>query len=88
MARLSSLLTVLGALTALATANKPVDRHQKPLLSDDYVCQHPPYKITMVSKSPLVIYIKDFITPDERAHLQLITQVSSSFSSPAQLFNH
>ncbi|KAK3988804.1 hypothetical protein QBC44DRAFT_328599 [Cladorrhinum sp. PSN332] len=34
-----------------------------------YECQHPPYKVLMVSKSPLVIYIKDFITPPERDHL-------------------
>lgn len=36
-------------------------------------CVHPPYKIHLLSKSPLVIYIEDFITPDERLHLQGLT---------------
>ena len=38
--------------------------------SDEYVCQHPPYKIQILSSSPLVIYIKDFLTEKERAHLK------------------
>ncbi|KAK4214909.1 putative prolyl 4-hydroxylase 4 [Rhypophila decipiens] len=79
MAPLSSFLSILGALVALeltltAASNKADQQPQKPLLSSDHVCQHPPYKVTMVSKSPLVIYIKDFITPEERAHLLNITK--------------
>ncbi|KAK0625073.1 hypothetical protein B0T17DRAFT_531841, partial [Bombardia bombarda] len=41
----------------------------------------PPYKVLMVSKSPLVIYITDFITPSERAHLQNITRDTFSRSA-------
>ncbi|KAI8272397.1 hypothetical protein K4K60_012859 [Colletotrichum sp. SAR11_57] len=35
----------------------------------NYQCTHPPYKMHIVSKSPLVIYIPDFVTPAERKHL-------------------
>lgn len=44
------------------------------IVPPDYQCFHPAYKIHLVSKSPSVIYITDFITPDERAHLQAITK--------------
>lgn len=88
---LSLLGTLAALEISLTTANESRDHHQQQLLlqqlqqqqhrqtplstTGDYVCQHPPYKVTMVSKSPLVIYIKDFISPEERAHLQLITLV-------------
>jgi len=52
-------------------------------LKDDFVCQHPPYRVHMVSKSPLVIYITDFLTPDERVHLQAATYVTESRSDAA-----
>ncbi|AEO68533.1 uncharacterized protein THITE_2145661 [Thermothielavioides terrestris NRRL 8126] len=39
------------------------------IFSTDYRCEHPPYTAHLVSHSPLVIYIKNFITPAERAHL-------------------
>lgn len=66
MASLRSLL--LGALALHASAD------QAPLTNlDDYTCTHPPYKVTLVSKSPLVIYLTDFLTPSERAHLLHIT---------------
>ncbi|KAK4216513.1 hypothetical protein QBC37DRAFT_471391 [Rhypophila decipiens] len=42
--------------------------------SDEYVCQHPPYKIQLVSSSPLVIYIKDFLTKAERDHLREVSK--------------
>lgn len=42
---------------------------QKPLAGDTYECVHPPYKVHIFSRSPLVIYITDFLTADERAHM-------------------
>ncbi|KAK3937812.1 hypothetical protein QBC46DRAFT_344184 [Diplogelasinospora grovesii] len=88
MAPLRSLL-LLSLVTTLAALNHAVaassNNAQAPLLidddDDDYVCTHPPYKVLMVSKSPLVIYINDFITPEERAHLQRITKDTFSHSA-------
>lgn len=34
-----------------------------------YTCQHPPYEMEILSTSPLVIYLTNFITPEEQAHL-------------------
>ena len=39
----------------------------------DYVCQHPPYTAQIISTSPLIIYLYNFTTPEERAHLRLKT---------------
>jgi prolyl 4-hydroxylase len=51
------------------------EKSQKPLGSDadSYTCAHPAYKIHLLSKSPLVIYIADFLTPAEREHLQKLS---------------
>lgn len=68
---------VMGLITTAALALAAVvafpataaaAEEQKPL-SSDYTCTHPPYKIQMVAKSPLVIYISDFVTSAEREHL-------------------
>ncbi|KAK1750080.1 hypothetical protein QBC47DRAFT_124701 [Echria macrotheca] len=40
---------------------------------DTFVCQHPPYRPQLISTSPLVVYLHDFITPEERAHLHRAT---------------
>lgn len=45
---------------------------QKPI-SSDFVCQHPPYTVSIVSKSPMVLYLHDFVTAEERIHLQDVT---------------
>lgn len=74
------------AVAALAVAGFAHAEDQKPLsngIASDYTCQHPPYQIQMLSKSPLVIYIEDFITPDERAHLQSLASVPYLFSKLA-----
>lgn len=73
-------LTLLAALTlpacSLASSSSDTNSDQQiPIKSttansDEYVCQHPPYKIHLVSTSPLVIYIRDFLTESERAHLK------------------
>ena len=56
-------------LAALCLIGGAVTATQRPLVSDDYSCTHPPYKVHLVSKSPLVIYITDFLTQAERDHL-------------------
>ncbi len=70
MPSLRPLLAAFGAVaivnTLVASAN---EQQQAPLTGDDYVCEHPPYNVLLVSKSPLVIYLQNFITPLERAHL-------------------
>ena len=61
-------------LLALAAAlpARGDDASQKPIGSD-YVCKHPHYHTHIVSTSPLVIYIENFITAEERRHLLDIT---------------
>ena len=44
---------------------------QKPLAES--VCTHPPFKVHIFSKNPLIIYIPNFLTAAESEHLQEIT---------------
>jgi prolyl 4-hydroxylase len=60
LAALGGLAVIPGATASQQTVLK------KP---DNYVCEHPPYKPRLVSKSPLVIYLENFITPWERTYL-------------------
>ncbi|KAJ2895605.1 hypothetical protein MKZ38_006317 [Zalerion maritima] len=86
--------TALLALTALPSPARADDGSQKPMsntdadgastISDDYECTHPPYKVHIVSKSPSVLYITDFVTPEERLHLQEITKSTFSHSRVQQ----
>jgi prolyl 4-hydroxylase len=70
MPPLRSLLTTVGGLAVLHSALANSDHEQQaPLTGSDYVCEHPPYRPLIVSKSPLVIYLQNFITPSERTHL-------------------
>ncbi|PMD44530.1 2OG-Fe(II) oxygenase superfamily protein [Hyaloscypha variabilis F] len=62
---------VLLAL-ALFVSNARGTSEQVPLT--DNSCTHPPYTIHLFSKAPLVIYISNFLTADERSHLQKITK--------------
>ena len=64
--KLPSAFIVAAAVFGRANAS------QKPL-ADEYVCEHPPYTVSLVSKSPLVAYLQNFITLSERAHLQEVT---------------
>ncbi|KAL2270657.1 hypothetical protein VTJ83DRAFT_28 [Remersonia thermophila] len=59
----------LAALGGLAATPQIVAAKQTVLKTDEYVCEHPPYKPRIVSHSPLVIYLENFITPFERAYL-------------------
>ncbi|KAK2001331.1 2OG-Fe(II) oxygenase superfamily protein [Colletotrichum falcatum] len=57
--------TAYALLATMITGANAQD--QNPIA--DYACTHPPYKVHVVSKSPLVIYLADFLTPMERGHL-------------------
>lgn len=65
-------MKLLGSFIVAAAILGRSDATQKPL-TDEYVCEHPPYTVSLVSKSPLVAYLHNFITPSERAHLQEVT---------------
>ncbi|KAK2624958.1 hypothetical protein QTJ16_005327 [Diplocarpon rosae] len=54
---------------------------QKPLAGDG--CTHPAYKVHVMSKDPLVIYISNFLTTEERDHLQEITKGTFAKSAAA-----
>ncbi|KAI1389170.1 uncharacterized protein F4822DRAFT_271616 [Hypoxylon trugodes] len=79
----SALLLALAAGSASAHSHHHSDGAQKPITSNDYTCQHPAYKSHIVSKSPLVIYLANFITPEERAHLKEATKDTFSHSAVA-----
>jgi prolyl 4-hydroxylase len=82
MRALRSVLTAAGSFAVLNSAFASPDQEQQaPLISDDYVCEHPPYKPLIVSMSPLVIYLQNFITPSERAHLLDLGSASPIFFS-------
>jgi hypothetical protein len=72
--QLASLLWILGLALQVYGNKTP----QAPLTDDAYTCTHPPYQVHIFSKSPLVIYITNFITTEERAHLLDITSVPNS----------
>ncbi|OTA96272.1 hypothetical protein M434DRAFT_392939 [Hypoxylon sp. CO27-5] len=84
---MSSLRSIL--LLALAAGSANAHSHdgaaQKPLTSSesDYTCKHPAYQSHIVSKSPLVIYLENFITPEEQAHLREITRDTFTHSAVA-----
>lgn len=64
-----SVLSLWGAIAALSGITNGSQDAQVSLMSN-FICEHPPYKVHLVSSSPLVIYITDFLTERERAHLQ------------------
>ncbi|KXX79840.1 putative prolyl 4-hydroxylase 4 [Madurella mycetomatis] len=77
MPSIQSLISTFAIVAALRYAPAHAGDAQQPLglASDsDYVCEHPPYNIRMVSHSPLVIYIRNFITAEERGHLQRLAK--------------
>ncbi|KAK3321343.1 2OG-Fe(II) oxygenase superfamily protein [Cercophora scortea] len=78
-------LTLLGLHVA---AEEPVEEPQpdtqtqavlsppttSPSPDSDFICTHPPYNVHLVSTSPLIIYLTNFLTLSERAHLKDITK--------------
>ncbi|KAH8885348.1 hypothetical protein GQ53DRAFT_366283 [Thozetella sp. PMI_491] len=77
-----SIYSALATAALLHNVARASDAAQAPL-TGDYVCEHPPYKVQLVSKSPLVIYIDNFITAAEREHLQQATKDTFSHSGVA-----
>ncbi|KAK3372957.1 2OG-Fe(II) oxygenase superfamily protein [Lasiosphaeria ovina] len=71
----TSLLSSIGALVGLVASSEQPDSSGLQILlsSGDEICVHPPYQVQIVSSSPLVMYIKDFLTEQERAHLRAIS---------------
>lgn len=62
--------TVLAAAALVACT----ESSQKPMSDkSDYVCKHPPYTVSIVSRSPMVLYLHNFITLEERTHLIAVT---------------
>jgi prolyl 4-hydroxylase len=80
--RLSPYVVLLALIVSFVTS----EGTQTPL-SSDYTCHDPPYKVHIVSKSPLVIYIANFLTKEERVHLQAITYITPHPISSV-LFHH
>lgn len=74
--RLLAATAVLG-LAHLAAASSR-DQQQVPLSADEasssFTCTHAAYRVHVVSRSPLVLYLEGFLTADERAHLQRLAQ--------------
>ncbi|KAH9885913.1 2OG-Fe(II) oxygenase superfamily protein [Xylariomycetidae sp. FL2044] len=58
------------------------DNQQKAMVLGES-CQHPAYQSHIVSRSPLVIYLSDFLTADEQAHLLEITKDKFTHSAVA-----
>lgn len=70
-----NLLRWLAVTTVgMGVASAGDDAAQKKL--NGYECTHPPYKSHLLSKSPLVIYIENFVTDAERLHLQELAYVN------------
>jgi len=74
--RLSHFYAILAVATAHGVVAGDSNNDQSVLTNSDesdYVCQHPPYTAQIISTSPLIIYLYNFTTPDERKHLRLKT---------------
>ena len=63
-------LLAATAVLAAARDHEQIPLSSKPFLSSAYSCIHPPYKVHLVSRSPLVMYLEGFLTGGERSHLQ------------------
>lgn len=67
-----SLLLAFAAASAQGSISHEDGASQKPM-GGDYACQHPQYQTHIVSTSPLVIYIENFLSEEEQSHLLEIT---------------
>jgi hypothetical protein len=70
--RLFAALILLGIFGGYVDSADP---KQAPLSDSDSTCSHPAYNIHIFSISPLVIYISNFISSSERAHLLSVTYI-------------
>ncbi|PVH85205.1 2OG-Fe(II) oxygenase superfamily protein [Cadophora sp. DSE1049] len=73
--------SIYALLAVFALFLSSVQASQKPLSED--ACTHPAYKVHIFSKNPLVIYIPNFLTVEEREHLQEITKGTFTNSAVA-----
>jgi hypothetical protein len=58
------------AAKAQCSAENDVVSSQAPLVSESFVCRHPPFRAQLISTSPLLIYLHDFLTQQELQYLQ------------------
>jgi prolyl 4-hydroxylase len=72
MAWLKTLFLFASATATSFARSRDDGEQQKAMILGD-TCRHPNYKTHILSKSPLVIYLSDFLTAEERAHLTEIT---------------
>ncbi|KAK6069413.1 2og-fe oxygenase family protein [Seiridium cupressi] len=82
MVRLRDIIICAIASTPGSAHSHDEDAAQKPLALAEN-CHHPAYRSHILSKSPLVIYLTDFLTPEERTHLTEITKDTFSHSAVA-----
>jgi hypothetical protein len=71
MANLNAFFSFLILLLLASAGSISVQDLDRAPLSG-YTCNHPPYTVHLFSKAPLVIYISNFLTPEESSHLQEI----------------
>jgi hypothetical protein len=71
---LRTLLSVLGGIATFKCLANAAEEEQSPQLplQDEYVCEHPAYKVRVVSTAPLVVYLGGFLTERERSHLRTV----------------
>ncbi|CAK7198247.1 hypothetical protein SEUCBS139899_000906 [Sporothrix eucalyptigena] len=79
MPRPSTAAVLCALLSLVSSAHASTQK----VLSGD-VCQHPPYEVHIVSSSPLVVYLENFVTPDECAHLKRVTEHTFAHSAVAE----
>lgn len=73
---------ILGMSLLVGASHGQEQQQQVPLskdLSTEYACIHPQYKVHLFSKSPLVMYLENFITAEEREHLRKLAYVYHPF---------
>ncbi|KAF2839529.1 hypothetical protein M501DRAFT_1056887 [Patellaria atrata CBS 101060] len=74
---------VFGIALTISRVASASQAPENPLNDITETCTHPPYKIHIFSLSPLVIYIVNFLTPEERQHLLSITSNAFTTSQTA-----
>lgn len=76
VSRLLAWLAIAVTLSLFTVVHSEEDVHKPRSRKPEYQCKHPDYHIHMLSRSPLVIYIENFITTKERDHLLRVTFVN------------
>ncbi|KAK0625857.1 hypothetical protein B0T14DRAFT_577022 [Immersiella caudata] len=57
-------------------AENDVVSSQAPLTSESFFCKDPPFRAQLISTSPLLIYLQDFLTQQELQYLQKTSKTS------------